>query len=181
MNKKLLLLIVTIFCGLLIFISRNSTSKAGNGTLLLDGQPNVVLKADPIDVPEVSWFKVMATYEGDTTVLKGRQTANGYRCGSKPDALFVALPSRSALDREVEVRYKGKVARVPVWDVGPHNIRDDYWNHDGIPKAAKGIRERGMGGPPKNKAGMDLSDALWDLLGIPKRIGVAEVEWRFVE
>ncbi len=71
---------------------------------------------------------VWATREG----LVGQTTANGHVIVERDR--FVALPSRKALnaldkrDYVVRVEYKGRVAEAPVWDVGPWNIRDDYWN-----------------------------------------------------
>lgn len=69
-----------------------------------------------------------ATREG----LVGQTTANGHVIVERDR--FVALPSRQALnalgrrDYVVRLEYKGRVAEAPVWDIGPWNIRDDYWN-----------------------------------------------------
>lgn len=65
--------------------------------------------------------------------------------------------------------------------VGPHNTIDDYWNKTGVPAAELGKRLGKMTryGPPKNTAGIDLSDALWDKLGIPRKNGLAFVTWYF--
>lgn len=103
--------------------------------------------------------------------------------------LFVALPSRRALssrntsDYSVKVcATNGRCAFAPVWDVGPWNNRDDYWNPSdrrqswedlpqGVPEAqaakAQGYN-RGkdqFGRVVKNPAGIDLADGLfWDAL-----------------
>jgi hypothetical protein len=122
--------------------------------------------------------QIFATREG----LVGRTTANGHviRNGDR----FVALPSRRALNKRgehtyrVRVRYGGRTATVPVWDVGPWNIRDDYWNpssqretwrslRHGLPQAQaayldgfNGGRD-GFGRKVLNPAGIDLSDAVF--------------------
>jgi hypothetical protein len=72
--------------------------------------------------------RVYATRQG----LVGRTTSNGHIIQERDR--FVALPSRKALnargkaDYQVELSYKGKTTRAPVWDVGPWNIRDNYWD-----------------------------------------------------
>ena len=74
-------------------------------------------------------YRVFATREG----LVGGTTANGHVIGKRD--LFVALPSRRALaprdnsDYTVKVcAPTGRCAFAPVWDVGPWNTHDDYWN-----------------------------------------------------
>ena len=73
--------------------------------------------------------RVFATREG----LVGGTTANGHVVTEKD--LFVALPSRRALGPRDSSDYTvkvcaptGRCAFAPVWDVGPWNTRDDYWN-----------------------------------------------------
>src|SRR3954471_4180942 len=75
------------------------------------------------------WQRVFATREG----LTGHRLA----CGEiiQPGALFVALPHRSALRRNVELRYRGRVTVVPVLDVGPWNTDDAYWTTSQRPAA----------------------------------------------
>jgi len=82
-------------------------------------------------VPSIPRFVVYATRIG----LVGETTANGHVI--QPHDHFVALPSRKPLcqndaehghDYEVRITYKGKSAVAPVWDVGPWNTKDDYWN-----------------------------------------------------
>jgi hypothetical protein len=71
---------------------------------------------------------VWATREG----LVGHSTANGHVVTERDH--FVALPSTrvlNALDRRdfvVRLEYKGRTVDAPVWDIGPWNIHDDYWN-----------------------------------------------------
>ena len=122
--------------------------------------------------------KIFATREG----LVGRTTANGHVI--RADDRFVALPSRRALNERghrtflVRVAYGSRSATVPVWDIGPWNIKDDYWNASseretfrslrrGVPEAQaayldgfNGGRD-GFGRKVMNPAGIDLSDAVF--------------------
>jgi hypothetical protein len=72
--------------------------------------------------------RLYATREG----LVGRVTANGHKIVEKDR--FAALPSKKALnpkdgrDYQVEVAYNGKKVTVPIWDVGPWNTNDDFWD-----------------------------------------------------
>jgi hypothetical protein len=114
------------------------------------------------------WQQVLATREG----LVGRRVASGdvIRAG----ALFVALPHPAALRKDVELRYGNRTLVVPVLDVGPWNVNDDYWATGRRPAA-----ERGQGAyrKPSNRAGIDLSDATFGALGLRDN---AVLEWRFV-
>ncbi len=73
-------------------------------------------------------MRVWATREG----LVGARTANGHVI--EPLDRFVALPSRRVLnaldgmDYTVTIHYRGRTTTVPVWDLGPWNIRDNYWD-----------------------------------------------------
>ncbi len=79
------------------------------------------------EVPEHLIFAVYATRAGHV----GDKTANGHLIQSNDH--FVALPSNKVLcskgGRQFEVRitYQGKSVIAPVWDVGPWNIYDNYW------------------------------------------------------
>jgi hypothetical protein len=114
------------------------------------------------------WQRVFATREG----LAGGRLA----CGEivRPGAMFVALPHRSALRRDVEVRYGDRVAVVPVLDVGPWNTEDAYWETGQRPAAERG---RGTYRVPVNHAGIDLSDGVFLALGLRDN---DYLEWRFV-
>jgi hypothetical protein len=114
------------------------------------------------------WQHVFATREGDVGSLTASQTIIG------PDELFVALPDRSALGRQVEVRYGNRSMVVPVIDVGPWNIADPYWERDARPASESG---HGFFRRPTNRAGIDLSDALYAALGLRDN---DYVDWRFV-
>lgn len=130
-------------------------------------------------------YRVFATREG----LVGGTTANGHKV--TPRDIFVALPSRRALsprntgDYSVKVcAPNGRCAFAPVWDVGPWNTRDDYWNPSsrrqswgdlprGVPEAQAAKLQGYNGGKDqfgrvvKNPAGIDLADGLfWDGLGL---------------
>jgi hypothetical protein len=114
------------------------------------------------------WQRVLATREG----LTGGRLATGgtIRAGDQ----FVALPHPSALRRDVELRYQGRALVVPVLDVGPWNVDDDYWSKGERPAAERG---RGAYRRPANHAGIDLSDATFATLGLRDN---DYVEWRFV-
>jgi hypothetical protein len=131
-------------------------------------------------------YRVFATREG----LVGGTTANGHVITERDH--FVALPSRRGLSPRDSSDYSvkvcapnnGRCAFAPVWDVGPWNTRDDYWNpaptrqewHDlpqGLPEAQAAYKNDYNGGKDQfdrkvlNPAGIDLADGLfWDALGL---------------
>ena len=118
---------------------------------------------------------IFATREG----LVGGTTANGHVIVTNDR--FAALPSRRALstnfghEREVRIAYRGRTVVVPIWDIGPWNIHDDYWNPPevretfkdlprGKPEAEAAFLEGYNGGLDergrlvRNPAGIDLAD-----------------------
>jgi hypothetical protein len=118
---------------------------------------------------------IFATREG----LVGGTTANGHVI--VPNDRFAALPSRRALstnfgaERQVRVSYRGRTTIVPVWDIGPWNIHDDYWSPTiiretfkdlprGKPEAQAAFLEGYNGGLDergrvvRTPAGIDLAD-----------------------
>ncbi|MFI5840426.1 hypothetical protein ACIA8K_12040 [Catenuloplanes sp. NPDC051500] len=124
-------------------------------------------------------YRVFATREG----LVGGVTANGHVIVERDH--FVALPSRLGLatagtgDRTVRVcADNGRCAYAPVWDVGPWNTTDDYWNtprqtwqglQRGKPAAQAAYEAEYNGGRDEfdrdvlNPAGIDLADGtFWD-------------------
>jgi hypothetical protein len=124
-------------------------------------------------------YRVFATREG----LVGGVTANGHVIVERDH--FVALPSRLGLaspgsgDRTVRVcADNGRCAYAPVWDVGPWNTTDDYWNaprqtwqglQRGKPAAQAAFEAEYNGGRDEfdrdvlNPAGIDLGDGtFWD-------------------
>ncbi|GAA1602978.1 hypothetical protein GCM10009789_66270 [Kribbella sancticallisti] len=126
--------------------------------------------------------RVFATREG----LVGGTTANGHVIVSRDH--FVALPSRRGLSSAGSGNYSVKVCTAtrcafePVWDVGPWNTKDDYWNPSSIremwkdlpqgrPEAQAAYQNGYNGGKDQfgrtvaNPAGIDLADGVfWDAL-----------------
>ncbi|MFD2796197.1 hypothetical protein ACFS27_21730 [Promicromonospora vindobonensis] len=131
-------------------------------------------------------YRVFATREG----LVGGTTANGHVI--KPRDHFVALPSRRGLSAKNSGSYSvrvcaastGRCAYAPVWDVGPWNTTDDYWNPAGTrqswadlpqgrPQSQAAYEDGynggldGFGRRVANPAGIDLGDGtFWDGLGL---------------
>lgn len=130
-------------------------------------------------------YQVFATREG----LVGATTANGHVITSRDH--FVALPSRRGLSGNRAGAYSvrvcadnGRCEWAPVWDVGPWNTRDDYWNPpdlrqewtdlpQGRPEAQAAYQDDYHGGADQfgrqvaNPAGIDLADGtFWDGLGL---------------
>lgn len=131
-------------------------------------------------------YRVFATREG----LVGGTTANGHVITERDH--FVALPSRRGLSAKGSGSYSvrvcaastGRCAYAPVWDVGPWNTTDDYWNPAGTrqswtdlpqgrPQAQAAYEDGYNGGrdgfdrPVVNPAGIDLGDGtFWDGLGL---------------
>ncbi len=126
-------------------------------------------------------YRIFATREG----LVGGTTANGHVITNRDH--FVALPSRRGLapkgtgDYSVKVcASNGRCEWAPVWDVGPWNTRDDYWNPSttremwkdlprGKPEAQAAYENGYNGGRDQygrlvaNPAGIDLADGtFWD-------------------
>jgi hypothetical protein len=122
--------------------------------------------------------RIFATREG----LVGRTTANGHVV--RRNDRFVALPSRRVLSSnggnefQVRLTYRNRSVAVPVWDIGPWNIRDDHWNPSarreqwrdlpqGTPQAQAAFLEDynggrdGFGRKVTNPAGIDLADGVF--------------------
>lgn len=141
----------------------------------LSGRPAATATVAPLAAPLS--FSVFATREG----LVGGQTANGHIITSRDH--FVALPStrglspRDAGDFTVRVcsSATGRCEYAPVWDVGPWNTTDDYWNPSsvrqrftdlpqGLPEAEAAFLDGYNGGRDQfgrtvlNPAGIDLAD-----------------------
>lgn len=130
-------------------------------------------------------YRVFATREG----LVGGTTANGHVIVSRDH--FVALPSARGLSPKGSGSYtvrvcatSGRCEWAPVWDVGPWNTHDDYWNpaatREGWKDVAQGEPESqaaysdgynggkdGFGRTVSNPAGIDLADGtFWDGLAL---------------
>src|SRR5215467_12445578 len=105
-------------------------------------------------------IRVKATREG----LVGQKTATGWAIDKETP--FVALPSGKALHKWVEITNpaNGKTCRAQVLDVGPWNEHDDAYVFGGArPASGSGISVSGHG---TNKAGIDLGEKVWSLLGM---------------
>jgi hypothetical protein len=138
-------------------------------TLLLAAAVALVATFTIRDALEPSaWQRVYATREGEL----GKRTSTGHYI--TPQSLFVALPHPRALGKHVEVRYRQRAIVVPVLDVGPWNVDDDYWAASRRPASE---RNHGYYRAPSNRAGIDLSDAVFAALGLRDNDWV---EWRFV-
>ncbi|HEV7829503.1 MAG TPA: hypothetical protein VGP04_11765 [Pseudonocardiaceae bacterium] len=149
----------------------------------LTARPGVqLLAARPRNPPG---YRVFATREG----LVGATTANGHVIHERDH--FVALPSRRGLapresgDYTVKIcAANGRCEWAPVWDVGPWNTTDDYWNPSdsrqtwpdlpqGRPQAQAAYEDKYHDGRDQfgrqvhNPAGIDLADGtFWDGLGL---------------
>jgi hypothetical protein len=117
-------------------------------------------------------YTIYATREG----LVGKETANGHII--QPNDRFVALPSPGVLssyqghEYQVRITYKDRSVVVPVWDVGPWNIDDDYWSPTrrysdlpvGVPMAQAAYLEGynngldGFGRAVRAPNGIDIAD-----------------------
>jgi hypothetical protein len=153
--------------------------------ITLTARPAPPGRAEADDRALARTYHVFATREG----LVGGKTANGHVIGDRDH--FVALPSRRALSPRGSSDYSvkvcaptGRCAFAPVWDVGPWNTRDDYWNPaserqewrdlpQGVPQAQAAHDDGYNGGRDQynrkvsNPAGIDLGDGLfWDALGL---------------
>ena len=126
-------------------------------------------------------YQVFATREG----LVGGTTANGHVI--QPNDHFVALPSGTALspqgsgDYSVQVCGPSACVTAPVWDVGPWNERDNYWDANraeftdlpqGEPEAQAAYQNGYNGGLDDlgtsiaNPAGIDLADGTFADVGL---------------
>ncbi len=133
------------------------------------------------DQPIAPTWKLRATREG----LVGRHTANGHKI--KRHDHFVSLPSWRALspdgttDYQVRITYNGRSSVAPVYDVGPWNIHDNYWDEQrekfadlprGWPEDHAAYFDKYNGGrSEKGKVrfptAIDIGDGVWwDDLGI---------------
>lgn len=130
-------------------------------------------------------YTVFATREG----LVGGTTANGHVI--VPHDHFAALPSRRALSARDSAQYAVRVCNpatglcetIPIWDVGPWNTHDDYWNPpaqreswrnlpQGTPEAEAAYRDGyndgrdEFGREIRNPAGIDLADGTCESIGL---------------
>jgi hypothetical protein len=140
--------------------------------------------------PVAPTWKVHATRQG----MVGGRTANGHRITKRDH--FVSLPSWRSLapngtnDYTVRITYNGRTSVAPVYDVGPWNAHDDYWNEQrqryadlprGYPEDHAAYFDGYNGGRAEQgrvrfPTAIDVGDgAWWDDLGIKGDRAVVEV------
>jgi len=127
-------------------------------------------------------FRVYGYDEG----LVGQTTANGHVI--QPEDHFVALPcscvlsSRDGYEFQVRIEYKGQTVTAPVWDVGPWNVDDNYWDEpsnrkysdlpQGYPEAAAAYYDGYNGGKDgwsrhvTSPGAIDIGDGTFHDLGL---------------
>ncbi|RJQ89663.1 hypothetical protein [Amycolatopsis panacis] len=131
-------------------------------------------------------YRIFATREG----LVGGTTSNGHKIVERDH--FVSFPSTKSVSPKGTGNYTARVCLTdgtrceyaPVWEVGPWNTHDDYWNPagsraqfpelpQGVPEAQAAYNDGFNGGKDsrgrtvRNPAGVDLADGtFWDGLGL---------------
>jgi hypothetical protein len=145
-------------------------------TLLPAGSPvHPAAAAPPKATGTPVTYRVYATREG----LVGHTTANGHKI--VPNDRFVSLPDWHSLSAKGKNSYSVRVCAAstkrcvydPVWDVGPWNTSDGYWNIKrtswtklprGLPESQAAYQNGYNGGKDQfgrkvlNPAGIDLAD-----------------------
>jgi RHS repeat-associated protein len=159
--------------------AKDPTSFAAGDTNLSGSVVN-----DPVNLSDSGglgwgdWHCVTATLEG--TTADGLNPSTAYGLNTDTD-LFAALPNEGMRGREIDVMANGTTVRTVVGDVGPWNgghsrngtsFNDPYWDDNSRPQAECGTDLRGR---QTNGAGIDLSEALAERLGIR---GTTQVCWR---
>ncbi|MFD9965618.1 hypothetical protein [Amycolatopsis sp. NPDC058986] len=150
--------------------------------LSADSAPQNAPQANAVAAGTPLTYKVYGTREG----LVGGTTANGHVITSRDH--FVSFPSGRSLSPKGTGNYTARVCRTdnsrceyaPVWEVGPWNEQDDYWNPSstrqkfkdlpqGKPEAQAAYQDNynggksGLGYKVQNPAGIDLADGVfWD-------------------
>lgn len=154
-------------------------------TMLFALLPAIPASTQETDDPATSngaTFRVFAHKEG----LVGHTTANGHVI--QPEDYFVALPcfcvlsSNGGHEFQVRVEYNGTSLVLPVWDVGPWNVDDNYWDPpaertwsgipQGVPQAQAAFNNGynggldGWGRTVRSPAGIDIGDGAFHALGM---------------
>ena len=144
--------------------------------------------------PLAPTYHIRATRMG----LVGDRTANGHII--QPNDWFVSLPSFRSLsslggsEYMARLSYKGRSVVVPVWEVGPWNIHDDYWNIDrerfndlpvGWPQDHAAYFDGYNGGWAEKgrvrfPTAADVGDGAWVALGIPFNDEQEEIDITFL-
>jgi hypothetical protein len=170
-----------------VVVERGAAVTTLTGVVLTaDTAPAGTDSSGDVTITAAPTYSIFATREG----LVGHTTANGHVIRSNDH--FVALPSRRALNpndstRDYKVRVcnprNGRCEDAPVFDVGPWNTRDDYWNPSNIremwqnlpqgkPEATAAYYQNYNGGRDQfgrlvsNPAGIDLADGTWANIGM---------------
>src|SRR2546423_1386494 len=120
----------TVQARLTLHAAPGGASPVVSGLRLTASSATGVRAAATVVSPMTVSSRVFATREG----LVGGSTANGHVIKSRDH--FVALPSRRALSPNGSSQYSvrgcnpnnGRCETAPVWDVGPWNTKDDFWN-----------------------------------------------------
>lgn len=110
---------------------------------------------------------------------------NGKVHGDQPEASLPAKLTNENRRILVTNTKNGNSVVCLVNDLGPWNITDDYWNSSGRPKAEEQFRKKlkaENGHIPTNDAGIDLTPAAMDALGVLGKINTrqVQVDWQFV-
>lgn len=117
----------------------------------------------------------MITVKATRGGLVGQATAIGWVIDK--EFPFVALPSHRALGLWVRVYnpLNQKMCCAQVRDVGPFNTNDDSYVFSGSrPLSESGFSVSGTG---TNRAGIDLGEMVWSLLGMKDN---TDVSWEFI-
>lgn len=152
------------------------------GLLAILLQPAVAEETSEVAMSDGATYRVYAHRQG----LVGYTTANGHVI--QPNDYFVALPcycvlsSRGGNEFQVRIEYQGNSIVVPVWDVGPWNVEDNYWDPpsertwadlpQGLPQAEAAFHNGynggldGWGRTIQSPAGIDIGDGAFAALGM---------------
>jgi hypothetical protein len=152
--------------------------------------PAVFSAMDEAAQPLAPTYKVHATRMG----MVGGRTANGHRITKRDH--FVSLPSWRSLSSKggneymVRITYNGRTSVAPVYDVGPWNVRDNYWDEQrekygdlprGYPQDHAAFFDGYNGGRAEKgrvsfPTAIDVGDGVWwDDLGIKGDRAIVEV------
>lgn len=175
---------VAILLGLCLMLTMSAPALATDPAKEPDaattpGQPNLTNEGRQLGP---NTWRVYGYQEG----LVGYTTANGHVI--QPNDHFVALPCWCALSSlgghefEVMLEYNGKTVIAPVWDVGPWNVEDNYWDApeertwaglpQGVPQAQAAYFDNynngvdGWGRTIGSPGGIDIGDGTFAELGM---------------
>jgi N-acetylmuramoyl-L-alanine amidase len=174
----------------------------GDVVVSLNGEEfhNQPTEPDEPDAPTAPDDAIPENQKDITATVFGGEADNEYSAYGPYDSqgrgpylndtdLYVALPFRFEGDRPLVRVFNadGELSAIgEIMDIGPWCTTDDYWNtgerplaetcnHDGTPLPPDSGTNAGK--VPSNDAGIDLSPAMADMLGID---GKGKVHWMFV-